>query len=62
MAAHYSHTYGGPHELGRSMSQSSLPGVSRPSTGEEETSTGEVVSQGQSRRLAHLMSEQKRRE
>lgn len=44
------------------MSQSSLPGVSRPSTGEEETSTGEVVSQGQSRRLAHLMSEQKRRE
>lgn len=62
MAAHYPHTYGGPHELGRSMSQSSLPGVSRPSTGEEETSTGEVVSQGQSRRLAHLMSEQKRRE
>lgn len=54
--------YSGSHEIERSRSQSSLPGASRPSTEGEETSTGEPVNQGQSRRLAHLMSEQKRRE
>ncbi|OWT37984.1 hypothetical protein J008_00800 [Cryptococcus neoformans] len=62
VTASYPHMYSGSHEMGRSRSQSSLPGASRPSTEGEETSTGEPVNQGQSRRLAHLMSEQKRRE
>lgn len=62
MTASYPHMYSGSHEIERSRSQSSLPGASRPSTEGEETSTGEPVNQGQSRRLAHLMSEQKRRE
>ncbi|WVQ70585.1 hypothetical protein IAR50_000104 [Cryptococcus sp. DSM 104548] len=45
--------------MGRQRSHSSAPGFSRPTTGEEE---GKENAAGQSRRVAHLMSEQKRRE
>ncbi|ODO10483.1 hypothetical protein I350_01078 [Cryptococcus amylolentus CBS 6273] len=59
--------YGGPPpdaamsmSMGRQRSHSSAPGFSRPTTGDEEG--GRENAAGQSRRVAHLMSEQKRRE